>query len=398
MRIVYFYQYFGTTQGGWSTRVYEMCKRWVAAGHQVTVITSPYDKSDVDAFKGFTKKYTVEGIEVIVLNGAQSNKHSKLRRMFTFIQYIILANFYALKLNYDVAIASSGPITVGFLGLVAKWVRRKKFVLEVRDLWPEGSVQLGVLRNKLLIKMAFWFEHLCYKKADLVVVCSEGMKQDIESRFQFRHIIVVTNACDMQFFANAKQLPIAPEYRHKKLVVYTGSLGVMDHCMQIMEAAALLDAAQYPDLLFLIIGDGVEREMMMQFKEQRRLHHVQFLGLIPKTELAPLLAHAVCSIVCFKNVPVLNSVSPNKMFDAFAAGVPIVQTTQGWVKDMLEKSGAGITVLPDEPAQMLKAILNYVEDEASREMASANALALANTTFSRDNCAAKMIQHIAAIV
>lgn len=397
MRIVYFYQYFGTTQGGWSTRVYEMCKRWVEDGHQVTVITSPYDKSDVEAFKGLTKKVNVEGIDVIVLNVPQSNKHSTLKRILRFVQYITLATYYALKLKYDVAIASSGPITVGYLGIVAKVLRRKKFVFEVRDLWPDGSVQLGVLKNKLLIKMAFWFEHLCYKKADLIVVCSAGMKKDIEDRFHFNNIIVIPNACDTIFFSLARQKPIATDLQNKKLVVYAGSLGVMDHCMQIMEAAALLDTSKYPDVAFLIIGDGVERKMMQEYKEKHQLHHVHFYGLIPKTEVAPLLCNATCSIVCFKNVPVLNTVSPNKMFDAFAAGVPIIQTTQGWIKEMLAESGAGITVYPDNPAQMLGAILNYIDDEALRERDASNAYQLATTVFSRDKCAQDMLQAILAI-
>lgn len=394
LRIIYFYQYFGTTKGGWSTRVYEMCRRWVDEGHEVTVITSPYDKSDIEAFKGWRQHFAIDGIDVIVLNVPQSNKDSTLKRIFRFLQYIVLAVYYVFRLRYDVAVASSGPITVGFLGLVAKKIRRKKFVFEVRDMWPEGSVQLGVLKNKLLIRLSYWFEHLCYKNAHLIVACSEGMKADIYNRFHYKNIVVVPNACDTQFFAPFANAPMPAAYRGKKLVVYAGSLGVMDHCMQIMEAARLLDTKKHPDVMFLIIGDGIERSMMEAYKQEHQLHHVEFLGLIPKTQVAPLLTHAVCSIVCFKNVPVLNTVSPNKMFDAFAAGVPIVQTTQGWIKDMLAEHHAGITVRPDEPADMMAAIEVYLSDDNRRSVDASNARALATGVFSRDKCADDMLQAI----
>jgi glycosyltransferase involved in cell wall biosynthesis len=398
MRIVYFYQYFGTSKGGWSTRVHEMCKRWVEAGHHVTVVTTPYDKSDIEKFKGLTKKFDFDGIEVIVLNFLQSNKHHKLKRMLRFAQFITTATFYVFKLKYDVAIASSGPITVGFLGLVAKKLRRKKFVFEVRDLWPAGSIELGIIKNKSVQNAAFWFEQKCYKNADLIVACSEGMKKDIEHRFNYQHILVVPNACDTNLFAVKAATTIPDEFRNKKLILYTGSLGVMDHCMQIMQAAKYIDPQKYPDTRVVIIGDGVERKMMEDFAAAEKLTHVYFLGLIPKTEVVGWLQQAYCTIVCFKDVPILNTVSPNKMFDAFASGLPIVQTTKGWIKDLLASENCGISVMPDEPQQMAAALEQYLNNPALRAQHGENALGLAYSTFSRDKCAADMINGIEKIV
>lgn len=398
MRIVYFYQYFGTSKGGWSTRVYEMCRRWVDQGHQVTVITSPYDKSDIKPFKGLVNRFEIDGIDVIVLNVPQSNKDSIVKRIYRFIQYMVLAIRFVFKLKYDVAIASSGPITVGVLGIIAKKFRGKRFVFEVRDLWPAGSVQLGVLRNKLLIRLSFWFEALCYRTADLIVACSEGMADDIRTRFEHQHILVVPNACDTAFFDQYTDAVLPPAFQGKRLVIYAGSLGVMDHCMQIMEAARLLDRQRYPDVRFLILGEGVERPMMEAYKQEHRLDHVEFLGLVPKTQVAPLLVSAQCAIVCFKNVPMLNTVSPNKMFDSFAAGVPIVQTTQGWIKNMLQRTGAGQTVDADNPTQMIAAICRYLDDPAERNKAAASARQLAHGVFSRDKCAEDMLQAIHQLV
>ncbi len=105
--------------------MHEMCKRWVKEGHEVTVVTTPYDKSDIDRFKGVSRQFEYDGINVIVLNFLQSNKHSTFKRVIRFIQFISMAVFYVFRLNYDVAIASSGPITVGFLGILAKKIRHQ---------------------------------------------------------------------------------------------------------------------------------------------------------------------------------------------------------------------------------------------------------------------------------
>jgi hypothetical protein len=133
MKIVYFYQYFSTPKGSWGTRVYEFCKEWVAQGHEVTVVSSIYSKSDLQATKFIEDQY-FEGIHVKVLNIHINNKQPLLKRIASFINYCLLSTWYAITLKADVVIASSGPITAGLPGLAAKWLRGRKMVFETRDL------------------------------------------------------------------------------------------------------------------------------------------------------------------------------------------------------------------------------------------------------------------------
>src|SRR5690606_12255889 len=157
MTILYLYQYFGTPKGGWSTRVYEMCRRWVEQGHRVMVVTTPYDKSDIRA-KKFIEHQSHGGIDVIVVNLLQSNNHPITKRLAYFLAYSFLASYFAFRLQYDVMIASSGPITIGFPALVGRMLKRRPLVFEVRDLWPRGAVELGIIRSKAVIRLAYWFE------------------------------------------------------------------------------------------------------------------------------------------------------------------------------------------------------------------------------------------------
>jgi len=394
MTIVYFYQYFGTAKGGWSTRVYEMTRRWVQQGHKVIVVTSPYDKSDIPKGKGLSYRINIEGIEVIVLNFKQTNKVSKLKRMVGFAQYLSLALYYALTLKFDVAVCSSGPITVGYMGLAARFFRGKKFVFEVRDLWPAGAIQLGVLQQGLFKKWAWWFEKRCYTKAHLIVAASQGMKDDIAQRFGFENVIVVTNASDNELFGLATPKVLPPELVGKDLIMYTGSLGRIDHCMEIMEAARLLDTEKFPQAHILFIGDGADRAEMEAYKAQYQLHHVTLLGLMPKTELAQWLQHALASILTIKNIPMLHTCSPNKIFDAFAAGKPIIQTTTGWIKDFTADEQCGLNVAPENPAELAKAFEFYFANKDVAAQHGKNAKRLAETIFSRDYCANTMLNAI----
>ncbi|MDA3615269.1 glycosyltransferase family 4 protein [Polluticaenibacter yanchengensis] len=394
MDILYFYQYFGTDKGGWSTRVYEMCKRWVAEGHNVTVVTTPYDKSDIPKFKGISKEFEYSGIKVIVLNFPQTNKVSVFKRIVGFVKYMLLAMVYIFRLKFDVAIASSGPITVGVLGIFAKIFRRKKFVFEVRDLWPSGSVQLGMLKNKVAVKFCYWLEKTCYNYADLIVACSEGMKNDIHRRYGFKHIIVIPNASDVNLFSVKSEKSLPEEYQNKKIIIYTGSLGRIDECMQILEAAKKISPEQYPDVLFLIIGAGADKERMVNFIKQENLVNVKMLDLMPKKDLVVYLQNAYISLLTIKDIPILHTCSPNKIFDAFAASVPIVQTTYGWIDQLVNETKSGLTATINNADDLSQKILYYVNNEEIRNEHAKNAYQLALNVFNRDVCAKNMIEGI----
>src|SRR5690606_2519240 len=204
MRILYFYQYFSTPKGSWGTRVYEFSKEWVEQGHEVTVVTSIYSKSDLKADK-LIEDQDFDGIKVKVLNVIIDNKQPFLKRIWSFVKFSLLSSYYALKLPADVVIASSGPITIGLPGLVAKFLRGRKLVFEARDLWPEGAIELGVIKNKTVQNIAYWFEKVCYNASSYIITLSPGMTQNIKKRFGFDKVDDVTNAANIELFSVVKE-------------------------------------------------------------------------------------------------------------------------------------------------------------------------------------------------
>jgi glycosyltransferase involved in cell wall biosynthesis len=390
MRILYFYQYFTTPKGAWGTRVYEFARRWAKAGDRVTVITSVYDKSDLKP-EGLISRFNVDGIDVRVINIRLSNKHGKAVRVFTFAVYALMSCWYALVLPADVVVSSSGPITVGLPGLVAHYIRRRPLVFEVRDLWPEGSIQIGMVRNKLVIRLARFFERLCYRASTTVVALSEGMADWIRQRYGIENIEVVPNASDNELVASVNGSLKMPAWsKNKKLVLYTGTLGLQDDCGQILEVAKILELRGARNLEIVVIGDGKERAMLEKKKDELKLSNVQFLGLISKEDVMRWLKLACCSLFVVKDLPYLATASPNKLFDAFAAGVPVIQTTQGWIKDLLERERCGITVPPQNAEAMATAVLELTTDNTLQRILGNNCRRVAKELFDRELLAKKM--------
>lgn len=383
MKILYVYQYFGTPNGSWSTRVYELTKRWVLKGHEVTVITAPYEKSDIKA-KGFISKQSVENINLLVIDAADNNRKTTLYRVYKSLLFSVVSIFYSLTLKYDVIISSSGPITVGLPMILAKMIRRKKTVFEVRDLWPDGGIELGKIKGKLFIILAKWFEKECYYSSDLLVTSSIGQKQNIINRHPIKNVIVIPNASDVELFDNIGIINFPEIFLNKINLIHIGSLGLIHKVDFWIEIACEFKKNNIDDVNFIFIGDGSDREELEQIVIKNKLTNVHFLGLKPKIEIVPWLRNSYASLFATTSNPVQDTSSPNKVFDSFAAGIPVIQTTKGWIYNLIEDNECGINVDLYNIQKSYIKILEYISNPDIRNAHSLNAVKLSKTVFNRD--------------
>lgn len=385
MKIVYFYQYFSTPKGAWGTRVYDFAKRWTEEGHSVTVVTSIYAKSDLKADR-WAEEQIIDGIRVKILNLQISNKQSIFRRIWTFFVFAVWSSWYALTLPADVVVASSGPITVGLPGLIARYLRGKKLVFEVRDLWPDTAILMGALPNKLAQKLAYWFERQCYRAAHLIVALSPGIQQNIASRYGFRHSISVPNATNLDLFGTpVKNASITPSLVGKKLVIYTGNIGAVNNSNLLYETATVL--RNRPDIVFLLIGDGQLKQELLTRQQQDQLPNFLLYDLMPKNELVAYVQSAWLAIIPLKRAPLLDTSSPNKLMEALAAGVPIIQTTEGWIKQFLEENQCGFTFSSEDPKELADLLIRLADDPAWRASMSQRASTVARRLFDKNQLA-----------
>jgi glycosyltransferase involved in cell wall biosynthesis len=257
---------------------------------------------------------------------------------------------------------------------------------------------LGKLNNKLLQKLAYWFEKRCYQASQAIVTCSQGMADDIRQRFGYQHVHVIPNASDNELFGKPQPNGQLPQWtQEKQIFLYSGTLGLMDNCSQLIEAAKVLQDRQLHDVCLAFLGDGQERDKLEALAHQYNLHNVHFLGQQPKSKVVGWLQKATAAFLVFKDVPVLHTSSPNKMFDAFAAGTPMIQTTQGWIKGLFEEAHCGLTVTPDSPTEMADAIQYMATHREEQETMAANAQCLAKAKFDRTKLAHDMLDIVVSV-
>ncbi|OOG74587.1 glycosyltransferase family 4 protein [Algoriphagus sp. A40] len=396
MKILYFYQYYATPKGSWGTRVHEFAQEWVRQGHQVQVVTSIYSKSDLKAQK-FIEHQQFEGVDVTVINVRIDNKQPFLKRIYTFIVYAVCSTWYALTAPADVVIASSGPITVGIPGLIARYIRGRKIVFEVRDLWPEGAIEMGLVKSPFLQKILYALEGRCYKASSLVVALSIGMRQNIEKRFPKTRVIDVTNAANIPLFSTPVPFDGRGELQPKKYLIYTGNIGEVNNSLWILHAAKKLRELGETEYKFLLVGEGQQREFIQSEIEKHSLDNLLIWGLMPKNQLVGLIQHAAASLVPLKGSPIWDTSSPNKFFESLAAGVPVVQTTQGWMKDYLHEHQVGFTLDPNNPDSLVDFVRSLKDREKELIQMGEKAKEIAAKEFGTKYLAQKMLDGITSI-
>lgn len=349
---------------------------------------------------GIVSDQIIDGIKVKVLNVHVSNKQNFFQRIYSFLAYSMLSIYYAVTLSADVVIASSGPITAGIPGLFSKWIRRRKLVFEVRDLWPEGAIEMGLIKNKFIIKLAYALEELCYNTADKIITLSPGMSDCIRNKYGY-HSIDVPNACDIDLFGQDSGNSVKlPEWTNKTpFAVYAGNIGEINNSKLLFNAAVYLNQLpDVPNVKVVLIGDGPLREGFEAEAKRMSLDNFVLIGLLPKDEVAAWIQKAVCTLIPLVNKPVLNTSSPNKIFDSLAAGTPVIQTTKGWIKDFVLKFNCGINVDPDDASDVANAILHLVDNPDIQKEMGRNAANLAREYFHRESLSKKMLDVLSEVV
>lgn len=389
MKIVYFYQYFSTPKGAWGTRVYEFAKEWVDLGHEVTVVSSIYSKSDITASK-LLEDQEFDGIKVKVINVVVDNKQSIFKRIWSFLQYSLISSYYALMLPADIVIASSGPITIGIPGLIARYVRGRKLVFEARDLWPEGAIELGIITNKTVRNVAYWFEKVCYNASSYIITLSPGMTQNIRNRFAYENVDDVTNAANIELFSTKNKF-ISDTLYPKSYAIYTGNIGAVNNSIWLYSAAKELHSMGREDIKIVLIGEGQQREELEALALKEGVSNFIRMGLMPKNDLVTFVQNAFVSLVPLKGSPVLDTSSPNKFFESLAAGVPIVQNTQGWMKDFLLDHNVGCTLDPNNSKELALKLIELHDNRHITEEMGAKATIVAKKYFDKKFLAKKML-------
>jgi glycosyltransferase involved in cell wall biosynthesis len=402
LRLLYFHQHFATPRGSSGTRSYEFARALIARGHQVTIVCGAHQLSGLelpyDSARGWHRG-EVDGIDVISLPLAYSNRDSLLRRGWTFLRFALRSVRLALELDCDLVFATSTPITAVIPGLAAKWLRGKPFVFEVRDLWPELPRALG-LRNPFVLGGMSLLELLGYRSADACIGLSPGIVEGIRARADERlPVAMIPNGCDLELFHPAKRAKLSlPGIGPDDFVAgFTGAHGVANGLDALLDVAQELKRRGLHHVKLAFIGDGQEKERLAARAGELGLTNCLFFPPVPKTELGAITASLDCGLMVLRDVPAFyRGTSPNKFFDYVAAGIPVINNYPGWLAGLIGEHRCGIVVPPGNASAFADALQRLAADAAERRVMGAAARALAEKEFARPHLAARFIATLEA--
>ncbi len=396
MRILYIHQFFAMRDSSHPTRSYEFARRMVAQGHEVVMVTGSSRLPEAYRDK-LVSRFDVDGIHVLSARNTYSNYMNYASRIASFARFMVVATWLAITApRPDVVFATSTPLTVAVPGYLASRLRRRPYVFEVRDPWPDAAFQMGALSPTSLIgRLAKWLERLTYRSADAIVALSPGMVDFVLAEgTDPAKVHMIPNCSDVDLFHPGEKDPELTSrwgLEGKTVVGYTGAIGPSNAVHVIAEAARLLQERGRDDIAILVAGDGRCRPEIEQIRDEQHLGNLVLTGSVAKHDMPALLRTCDILLAHLAKVPVLYTGSPNKLFDAMASGRPIIVNSPGWTKPLIEDHDAGVFVEPEDAVQLADAIEHLADDPDGRARMGANARRLAETDFSRDVQADRMI-------
>jgi glycosyltransferase involved in cell wall biosynthesis len=387
MRILYFHQYFNTPEMSGGTRSFEMARRLVAKGHEVHMITSwRFQDNRRDWF--FTDE---AGIKVHWLPVPYSNHMGYVRRIKSFLHFAFKSAVKAYSLKADLVFATSTPLTIALPAIYVSKRQRIPMVFEVRDLWPELPIAMGVLRNPLMRFAAYALEKWAYRNSEAVIALSPGMRDGVcKTGYQEERVAVIPNSSDNEFFETDKNY--GRQFRLKRewlgdrpLLVYTGTFGPINGVDYLVSVAKELLKLS-PEVRILLVGDGREFSTVKTLAEDCGVlgENLFIEKEMPKSDMPALLSAADMACALFIDKPEMRSNSANKFFDALAAGKPVMINYGGWMADLINNNDCGVVTWGDTAVEAARKIARALQNKSWLKEAGVNAKFLATTQFDRD--------------
>lgn len=406
MRIRYLSQYYPPEPGAPAARVSGLSRYWAEAGHQVQVVTGLPNHPDGvvrEPWRGMWKARERDAGVEILRNWllALPNKSIK-QRLIGQASYAVSASTLGLarSARADLVIATSPSIFTGWAGLVHARAQRLPFVLEVRDLWPQLFIEMGMITNPVAIKLADRTERTLYRSADLIVTVTNRFRDIIVGKgIPPERVCVIHNGVDMDHFAPLEGEREAVRARwglsDKFVISYVGTHGVLHRLDFLLDVAERLALA--PDFHVLFVGDGAEREKLASETERRGLSNVTFAGLQPFEAIRGFYAASDICYVPLRPHPFLfNNFVPSKIFEILGAGRPILGAVGGEAAEILEASGLGRVVAPGDVDAIEEAIREMAKDVP--DQAAVDGARRYVERFSRDALAERYLGHLDQLI
>jgi glycosyltransferase involved in cell wall biosynthesis len=405
MRIVFFSHYFPPEVNAPANRTHEHCREWVAAGHEVHVVTCVPSHPVGEPFKGYRRSWYVhemlDGIHVHRVWTHLAPNRGILRRTVNYLSFIPTSVFRAWRLGrFNLAIGTSPQ----FFCAVATWLfaatRRVPWIFELRDLWPESIPAVGAMQPSAALRALHRLEMRMYRSAAGVVCVTKAFIENLARRGIDRgKLYFVPNGIVPAFWqsgdseAGRRSLGLSDD---AIVASFVGTIGMAHGLSTVLDAAARL-RVEAPGVQVLIVGEGAELPQLRAIVAERQLTNVRFTGLVPRGDIPSILAATDIALVTLKPSDVFKTVLPSKMFEAMAARRPIVLAVDGEARETLERAEAGLAIAPGSVDALVAAIVRLAGDPGLRRRLGEAGGRFVAQEFSRTVWAERYLRILASI-
>lgn len=407
LRILFISDNFPPEVNAPASRTFEHCKEWVQAGHEVIVVTCAPNFPAGKVFEGYTNKWysveVVEGIKVIRVWSYIVPNAGFVLRTIDFLSFMVTSIVAGLTVRkVDVIVGTSPQFFVACSSAVLGFLKRKPWVFELRDLWPESITAVEVLPFRWPVYVLEKLELLLYRRAALIVSVTHSFKRNLVARgIPEKKISVITNGVDLtRFRAREEELELRTRLglEGRFIVGYVGTHGMAHALDTILDSAAILLGSPIGgDVHFVFLGEGSEKARLQQRRNSERLSNVTFLEPVSKEEVVKYWGLLDVSVVHLKDVPLFETVIPSKLFECMAMGVPIVHGVRGESADIVVQHEVGITFEPENAEELCAAILRLKQDTVVLERMGKKGIASARV-YDRKHLAKKMVSEFQSLL
>ncbi len=360
------HQIFLSSKDGGGTRHFEFARYAANHGHDFVVIASDVSYLDGRRIETDGRPEMIEGIEVRRTRTLNVINKGFIWRVVAFLGFMVSSVFKALGAGrVDVVMGTSPPIFQAASAWLVSFLRRKPFLLEVRDLWPDFAVDMGVIKNPVIIRLAKRVELFLYARAAHILVNSPAFREYMIDKHRVNpdKITLIPNGVDPAMFdPGDKGEPVREEFglQGKFIVTYAGAMGPANDIPTIIRAAELMKDDER--IHFLLVGDGKDRGKAEALRDELGLTNVTFAGLRSKAQMKAVLGATDACLATLMPIPMFKTVYPNKIFDYLAAGRPVVLGIDGVIREVVESAQAGRFVEPGRPDAIVEAVRAFAAD------------------------------------
>jgi glycosyltransferase involved in cell wall biosynthesis len=406
MKILLLHQYFLEDDDPGGSRWNEITKSWTAQGHEVTVIAGMMHYGGSEKRAEYKRKYFLKrkqgNVSVWRTHVSESYNNGFVGRLwgyFSFMFSSLYAGLFKIEGKFDVVLVTSPPLFVGISGYLISLFKRMPMVFEIRDLWPESAIDTGVLTNKLVIKLAYSVERFIYKKSKLINVLTPAFYSTLRDKKHIpeKKLLMIPNAADFslseKILTNFDRVKfrVKNDLQDRFVITYVGAHGVANYLDQILEASKLLEDT---NVLFLLIGQGMEKNRLIEKSKLMGVRNVRFIDPVPKNEVFQYILASEMGASILKKVDTFKTVYSNKTFDYFSCKKPILMAIDGVSRELIETAQAGTYVEPENIQEYNRIIRSYLSDPERILREGSNGYAYAKENFDREVLAIKYLKAI----